>query len=83
MKIFISIASYQDPLLEATINSAFTMSDKPENLIFGICDQSSVPFDKNSFEFKNQAKNKYGTVLDVDRRCGTRLRFSGSARWLL
>ena len=54
MKIFISIASYQDPLLKATIRSAFKMSDKPENLTFGVCDQSSISIDLNSFEFKNQ-----------------------------
>ena len=40
MKIFISIASYQDPLLETTILSAHNNASKPENLHFGICDQS-------------------------------------------
>ena len=43
MKIFISIASYQDPLLETTIRGAFDNADKPENLFFGVCDQSSQP----------------------------------------
>ena len=74
MKIFISIASYQDPLLEATINSAFTMSDKPENLIFGICDQSSVPLDKNSFEFKNKIFYEHIDPLISQGPCWARAR---------
>ena len=54
MKIFISIASYQDPLLKATINSAYNNADNPENLIFGICDQSNEPLDTKSFTFSDQ-----------------------------
>ena len=54
MKIFISIAAYQDPLLESTIKSAFNMSLNPENLIFGICDQSSQPINLENFSFKEQ-----------------------------
>jgi len=54
MKIFISIASYQDPLLGATLKSAFEKSNKPENLIFGVCDQSSVPLNLKSIKFNNQ-----------------------------
>ncbi len=45
MKIFISIASYQDPLLETTIRGAFDNADKPDNLFFGVCDQSSHAID--------------------------------------
>lgn len=50
MKIFISIASYQDPLLETTILSAFDKAHMPQNLHFGVCDQSSNPIDINSRE---------------------------------
>ena len=56
MKIFISIASYQDPLLKATINSAYNNAENPENLIFGICDQSNEPLDTKSFTFSDQIK---------------------------
>ena len=56
MKIFISIASYQDPLLKATINSAYNRADNPQNLIFGICDQSNKPLDIKSFAFSEQIK---------------------------
>jgi len=42
MKIFISIASYQDPMLEITIKSAYENASFPENLIFGVCDQSNI-----------------------------------------
>ena len=54
MEIFISIASYQDPLLETTIKSAYYQADTPENLRFGICDQSSFPLDINSISFGSQ-----------------------------
>ena len=37
MKIFISIASYEDPGLVDTIKSAIDNASDPENLIFGIC----------------------------------------------
>ena len=45
MKIFISIASYQDLLLPITINSAFTNAKFKENLRFGIIDQCKVKLD--------------------------------------
>ena len=54
MKIFISIASYQDPLLETTIRGAFNCAERPENLFFGICDQSSHILDTSNFAFSNQ-----------------------------
>ena len=74
MKIFISIASYQDPLLKATINSAFKMSDKPENLTFGVCDQSSISIDMNSFEFKNQIFYEHIDPLVSQGPCWARAR---------
>ena len=54
MEIFISIASYQDPLLETTIRSAYDNSANPELLRFGICDQSSHPLDLDLITFSNQ-----------------------------
>ena len=54
MKIFISIASYQDPMLTSTILSAYENADLPQNLIFGICDQSAKSIDLDSFSFENQ-----------------------------
>ena len=46
MKIFISIASYQDLLLPITINSAYTNAKFKENLRFGIIDQCKVKLRK-------------------------------------
>ena len=54
MEIFISIASYQDPLLETTIRSAYENSANPELLRFGVCDQSSHPIDLDLMTFSNQ-----------------------------
>ena len=58
MKIFISIASYQDPLLEATLRSAYDKSDMPKNLVFGVCDQSSKSLNLNSLN-ENPLKENY------------------------
>ena len=49
MSIFISIASYQDPLLSSTIKSACNNASNEAELVFGICDQSSTPIDISSF----------------------------------
>jgi len=54
MKIFISIASYQDLLLPITINSAFTNAKFKENLRFGIIDQCKVKLDFSKAKVKNQ-----------------------------
>ena len=40
MSIFISIASYQDPLLVATIFSAYNNAEMKDALVFGVCDQA-------------------------------------------
>ena len=40
MSIFISVASYQDPLLVSTIFSAYENAQNKDGLIFSICDQS-------------------------------------------
>ena len=54
MKIFISIASYQDPLLETTVQSAYENADQPNDLTFAICDQSSNQLELNQFQFNSQ-----------------------------
>ena len=54
MSIFISIASYQDPLLVSTIFGAYNNAENKENLIFSICDQSDDPFNILGFPFSNQ-----------------------------
>ena len=40
MKIFISIASYQDPLTLTTIKSALNNAKNPENIVIGVLDQT-------------------------------------------
>ena len=72
MKIFISIASYQDPLLETTINSAYLNASSPENLIFGICDQSSKPIDVKIFNFYEQINYEHVDPKDSEGPCWAR-----------
>lgn len=54
MKIFISIASYQDPLLFPTIFSAYNSAQNKESLVFSICDQSDEGIDIDSIPFCDQ-----------------------------
>ena len=74
MKIFISIASYQDPLLKATVNSAFNNADKPENLVFGICDQSNFPLDLEEFSFSSQIRFEHVDPKISEGPCWARKR---------
>ena len=54
MSIFISIASYQDPLLVSTIFSAYENAEYKNDLIFGICDQSDNSINVNGITFSDQ-----------------------------
>ena len=54
MSIFISIASYQDPLLVSTIYSAYQNASDKDALVFGICDQSDEPDNILGIEFAKQ-----------------------------
>ena len=51
MSIFISIASYQDPLLVSTIFSAYENAENKSDLIFSICDQSDNEIKINEIKF--------------------------------
>ena len=74
MKIFISIASYQDPLLKATIYSAYNNAENPKDLIFGICDQSASPLDISTFEFSDQFKYDHVEPVNSEGPCWARSR---------
>ena len=74
MKIFISIASYQDPMLTNTIFSAYKNADLPQNLIFGICDQSSESIDLDNFSFKDQIKYDLVDPVSSNGPCWARTR---------
>lgn len=58
MKIFVSIASYRDPLLKNTIIEAYNNARFKSNLIFGVCDQNYIEqgLNLNEFSFANQIK---------------------------
>ena len=43
MTIFVSIASYRDPLLWFTVNDCYKKAKNPKDLVFGIVDQGSIP----------------------------------------
>lgn len=58
MKIFISIASYRDPLLQTTVEDAYRNATYKDNLVFGVVDQSyeRETFDMTHLPFKNQIR---------------------------
>lgn len=56
MKIFISVASYQDPLLLETLCSAYTNARFKDSLVFGVCEQADQGIDLDSIVFKDQIK---------------------------
>lgn len=56
MKIFISIASFEDPLLKYTIESCYENAKYKENLVFGVFDQSN-----NHLTFDSSINIRYKT----------------------
>ena len=59
MSIFISIASYQDPLLVSTIFSAYNNATNKDELIFSICDQSDNPVNIEDLTFEKQVRYEH------------------------
>jgi hypothetical protein len=57
-KIFISIASYRDELLEFTLKQAHTMAAKPNRLVFGVVEQEKQErsLDLDRLKFKEQIR---------------------------
>ena len=72
MKIFISIASYQDLLLPITINSAYTNAKFKENLRFGIIDQCKVKLDFSKAKLKDQISYIHIDPKDARGPCWAR-----------
>jgi len=52
-KIFISIASYRDPVCVNTINSIFNNANEPYNIFIGICQQNNKTLDEDCINNKN------------------------------
>ena len=59
MSIFISIASYQDPLLVSTIFGAYNNARNKDELIFSICDQSDNPINIDDLDFADQVRYEH------------------------
>ena len=74
MSIFISIASYQDPLLVSTIFSAYNNAEKKDDLIFSICDQSDNGIKVNDIAFANQIHYEHVDPLFSKGPCWARHR---------
>ena len=74
MQIFISIASYQDPLLKNTIEDAFDKALHKESLVFGICDQSDDPLDLSQFSYADQIRYEHVETIFSRGPCWARAR---------
>lgn len=74
MNIFISIAAYQDPLLESTVFSAIQNADKPDNLVFGICDQASNMKDLSAYNVRSEIRYEHVNPILSKGPCWARNR---------
>tara|TARA_B100000795_G_scaffold173832_1_gene131166 strand:+ start:267 stop:1268 length:1002 start_codon:yes stop_codon:yes gene_type:complete len=74
MSIFISIASYQDPLLVSTIFGAYGNAKNKDDLIFSICDQSDTPINVNDLSFVNQVRYEHVDPVFAKGPCWARHR---------
>lgn len=74
MKIFVSIASYCDELLQFTIQDCIKKSTHPENIFFGIVDQNerSSKDEIAQLPFANQIRYVYIHKLDSQGVCWAR-----------
>ena len=74
MSIFISIASYKDPLLVSTIFSAYDNAENKNDLIFSICDQSDNGIQVNKIRFSDQIHYEHVNPLFAKGPCWARHR---------
>jgi len=74
MSIFISIASYQDPLLVSTIFSAYGNAEMKDELVFGICDQAEEPIKVHEFPFAKQIRHEHIDPVMAKGPCWARHR---------
>ena len=51
--IFVSIASYRDPVCVNTINSIYNNANNPDNIFLGICQQNNSILDEDCINNKN------------------------------
>lgn len=74
MTIFVSIASYRDPLLWFTVNDCYKKAKNPKDLVFGIVDQGSIPqhraVDKTGFA--DQIRYVFIGAVDARGACWAR-----------
>tara|TARA_B100001057_G_scaffold367970_1_gene371396 strand:- start:1167 stop:2174 length:1008 start_codon:yes stop_codon:yes gene_type:complete len=73
-KIFISVASYQDPLLLETLCSAYQNAENKDNLVFGVCEQADNGINVQSINFKDQIKYELLDPLMAKGPCWARAR---------
>ena len=73
-KIFISVASYQDPLLLETLCSAYQNAENKDNLVFGVCEQADNGINVHSINFKDQIKYELLDPVMAKGPCWARAR---------
>lgn len=68
MSIFLSIASYCDPVLAFTLGRALTLADRPGELHFGVVDQSPPDVNRLGFPAEVEARLSYVRIDARDAR---------------
>lgn len=66
--IFVSVASYNDPMLFFTLNELFTKANNPQNLRIGILDQNieSQKFKLKNLSYFNQLRYVYVNISETN-----------------
>lgn len=73
-KIFISVASYQDPLLLETLWSAYKNAENKDALVFGVCEQADTGINIEAINFKDQIKYELINPVMAKGACWARAR---------
>ena len=74
MKIFISIPSYQDPLLLETLCSAYQNAANKDNISFGVCEQANHGIDVESLKFQDRVEYELLDPVMAKGPCWARAR---------
>jgi hypothetical protein len=80
--IFVSIASYRDPVCNSTLQSLFNMASNPKNIYVGICQQNNPDEDQDCLlNFENHPNVRIIRIPHYEAKGPTWARYLCSTLW--
>lgn len=79
--IFVSIASYRDPVCNTTLKSLFEMAKNPKNVFVGICQQNKDGDEDCTNSFENNPNVKIIRIPHTNAKGPTYARYLCSTLW--